>query len=369
MSGGFVISLLFGFVYTIPLFFHDYSPNLASAIFVLLYPTLFYLLPQYLEKRFKNPDSIFVVTTILVFCIAIWSIFMNIKDTVTTGEIVNLTRSLATSMSDFQGVATATTHNMMLALAVGGVGMIFVKPQDKVEGFSKAAIVIFGFLALFCALHLLNRTSLFLAVAACMVPFIVKGFTPKSLLIFLLIIAAIVIIFYVFILDSEYYKIVEAGFETRERKSSYDMSSGGGRDVRMMTAILQIPEYPFGTDFLYFGHRNTYAHNTWLDSGIQSGWIALFLLIYITVKFLITGYKTIFKNKDVPRFWRTYLGILSLMMLMQLFVEPVIQGVAVLFFMMFYLWSLFNVLNRRYNYSKVKQYFKSENQIHTPAAS
>lgn len=369
MSGGFIISLLFGFVYTIPLFFHDNSPNLATAIFVLLYPTLFYLIPQYLEKRFKNSESIFAVTTIVVICIALWSIFMNLKDTATTGEIVNLTRSLASSMSDFQGVATATTHNMMLALAIGGIGMIFVKPKDRAEGMSKVAIVIFGFLALFCALHLLNRTSLFLAVAACLVPFIVKGFTPKSLLIFLLIIAALVVGFYVFILDSEYYKLVEAGFETRERTSGYGMSTGGGRDVRMMTAILQIPEYPFGSDFLYFGHRNTYAHNTWLDSGIQSGWIALFLLIFITFKFISAGYKTIFKNKEVPRFWRTYLAILSLMLLMQLFVEPVIQGVAILFFMMFYLWSLFNVLNRRYTRSKAKHYFESENHIQTSAAS
>lgn len=345
-SLGFWLSLLFGFVYTVPLFFHESPPNLATVTFVLLYPSLFYLIPQYLNLKFRNWRTIMIVTILLTVSIALWSLVMNIEDTIVTKQIISTSRFLMSSFGNNENVTIlATGHNMMLALSIAGLGMIFVKADTPLQRHTKLILVTIGLLALFSGLHLLNRTAVVLAFVACIVPFVTVKVSPERLMWLFLILALLAAIFFLFIEDSGFFKTVSEGFDMRDRRSKYTLASGGGRDIRMMTAIMQIPETPFGADKLHFNGPAAYAHNTWLDCGVQAGWVALLLLLYITYRFLKASYLVIFKQTEIPSFWRAYLAILTVILTLQLSVEPGIQGGSIVFFMLFYLWSMFDVLN------------------------
>lgn len=342
---GFWFSLLFGFAYTIPLFFHETPPNYAAISFTLLYPSLFYLIPQYLNLKFKNRYSLLIVTVIVITCMASWTIFLNIEDTVLSKSVVNISRNLSSLDNKGGPYITATNHNMLLSLAIAGIGMIFVKANTEQQRKTKFVLIIIGLLSLYSGLHLLNRTAIALAFIACIVPFVTVKFSAERLFWLILILGILALIFFLFVEDSMLYKTLEQGFESRSRTSRYTIESGGGRDIRMLAALQQILETPLGADKLHFNGSAAYAHNTWLDCGVQAGWMALLLLLYITYRFLKASYLVIFKQTQIPSFWRAYLAILTVILMLQLSVEPGIQGGSIVFFMIFYLWSMFDVLN------------------------
>lgn len=337
------LAIIFGLTYTFPLFLHNAPPPISNLLFYVSYPALFYLIPVYISQHFKNPNSLFLVLIIVVTCIASWSITMNVEDTVISGQLVNLTRSLDDNIKDFEGVVSATNHNMMLALAIGGIGMIFVPTKTEVEAKEKKFLIVLSLAALFSALHLLNRTALVLAFVAIMVALFSRGLSIKYLIKFCAIGALVILVCSILFDKFEWITEIISGFAGREESSSHGLATAGGRNVRWVAAILQIPSYPLGADALFLNGKNTYAHNTWLDCGVQSGWIAFLTLILVTALF-IRGAIKVFKRKQIPVFQRTYLLILVLLLILQLMVEPVMEGVYLLFLMMFFLWSVFNVL-------------------------
>lgn len=361
ISPGFVLSLIFGLSYIIPLYFHESETNFASIMFMLLYPSLYYLIPKYISKRFRNPNSIFVITVLVITCIAGWSIWMNVLDTIQSGQIVNIRRSLRSSMDNFEGVTSATNHNMMLALGMSGFGLIFVKAKNDFEKRVKWFLILLGVLSFFSGIHLLNRTAIALVAIACLIPLLIGGWNAKYYVWILGVALILAIIYFLFIDGSIAAKEITEGIMSREETSG-SLQSGNDRDIRWLAAIEQIPEFPLGSDYLMLDGKHTFAHNTWLDCGVQAGWLAFILLIVITLRFIKSAYYLVFKNKTVPDFWRAYFAIVTCVLLAQMAVEPVIQGITSLFFMMFYLWSLYQVLNSR-TYMKRKRLTHIPNEI------
>lgn len=344
-----ILCALFGIFYTLPLIFHKNVPTTSTLIFNLVYPFLFYLIPQYLGNQFKHKLSLLLVTAIMITCMASWSIYMSIYDAIVSGNIVDPSRSLHEALSDSDINISATGQNMRLALAMGGVGMIFVKAYTTLEHRFQIVMIIIGLLALFSGLHLLNRTAIGLVLVACMVPFFVNKFSSRYLNWIFFLSFFLLIVYVLFLQDSSFIGDIVEGIQTRNTNSRYSVESAGGRDVRMLAAIEQIPRYPWGNDVLEFMNSSTYAHNTWLDCGVQSGWIAMFILIVITVYLISSLLILATKNKRVPSFWRCFLIIISCVLLVQLSVEPGIQGNIVVFSMMFYLWSVVNIMNKGNN--------------------
>ncbi|WP_295728113.1 hypothetical protein [uncultured Muribaculum sp.] len=346
-----IVSLLFGILYTIPLYAHTNPPTPSNAVFYMTYPVLFYMIPNYLLEKFKNPNSMLIVLIMVVTCIASWSITVNIEDTVVSGELVNMRRALSENLKDIQGVTSATNHNMMLALAIGGIGMLFCQTRSHFDKSVKVYLIILGGFALFSAFHLVNRTAIVLVAAACIVGMLVGGISAKRAIALTMTTLTLIIIFSIAMESSTWVSDVLSGFESRETNSAYGMTTVGNRDVRWLAAVSQIPIRPFGDDALRFMGGTTYAHNTWLDCAIQSGWIPFILLIYITWKMLASVIKVV-SNKCVSLFDRSYLAILTSVMILQLMVEPGIQGVFLLFLMIFFMWSYANGMNYKYLISK-----------------
>jgi hypothetical protein len=335
-----ILCLAFGLFYTVPLYLHKDPPTYSTVVFFLLYPWLFYMIPTCLVKKFRNPNTIYVVLTVEVICLALWSICVNVQDAVTTGQFVNVKRVIDDLAADSQ---SATNHNMMLAMCIGGVGMLFAQPSRAYQKHMRYLQIIAGLFALFAAFHLLNRTALVLAVVALFIGLFIDGFSLRRMLFLIGVLVVVVCAFVLFLDNSEFLKDVILGFESRESSTQYGMATAGARDVRWLLALKTIPFYPLGTDAIILNGAATYAHNTWLDCGVQSGWIALALLITITVNFLTSFFKFL-RLRTVDKFHKTYCAILVAMILLQMAVEPVIQsGAYQLFLMLFFMWSIFNI--------------------------
>lgn len=348
LTGPLVCSFIYGLLYTIPLYLHQDPPTPSNAIFYMIYPALFYMIPSYLMKKFRNPDSLFMVLIMVVTCIASWSISVNIEDTMVSGELVNMKRALAENLKDIQGVTSATNHNMMLSMAIGGIGLIFITAQSSLEKTLKIYLIALGALAIFSAFHLLNRTAIVLAIAACFVALFTGGITIKRVISLVITLVLLGVIFYFVMGESRWMTDVLSGFESRETHSSnYGIATGGGRGIRWMAALEQIPNRPIGDNALYLGGHPTYAHNTWLDCAIQSGWLPLLMLLYITGS-MIVNVIHVLRNKRISLFKRAYIAIVMVVMLLQLMVEPGIQGVYLLVLMMFFVWSYAHSLNLKY---------------------
>ena len=87
--------------------------------------------------------------------------------------------------------------------------------------------------------------------------------------------------------------------------------------------------YPFG-NMPYF-----YSHNTWLDFLRESGWIPFICFMAITIV-VIYHLIRIFKNKSISLEHRIAVVGMMTALLIDMFVEPMMDGAAILFCLFFY---------------------------------
>jgi hypothetical protein len=93
--------------------------------------------------------------------------------------------------------------------------------------------------------------------------------------------------------------------------------------------ILNFWKYPFG-NMPYF-----YSHNTWLDFLRESGWITFVIFCGITV-ISIKHLVKLYKRKSIA--YENRLAVVAMMsaLFLDMFVEPIMDGAAILFCLFFY---------------------------------
>ncbi len=87
--------------------------------------------------------------------------------------------------------------------------------------------------------------------------------------------------------------------------------------------------YPFG-NMPYF-----YSHNTWLDFLRESGWITFFCFCMVTVG-CVKNIRLLYKNKRIDMVNRIALVGMMGALLLDMFVEPMMDGSTILFCLFFY---------------------------------
>lgn len=87
--------------------------------------------------------------------------------------------------------------------------------------------------------------------------------------------------------------------------------------------------YPFG-NMPYF-----YSHNTWLDFLRESGWITFVCFVAITV-ICVKQLIMVYKNKNIKQEYRIAVVGMMTALLLDMFVEPMMDGAAILFCLFFY---------------------------------
>lgn len=314
--------ILFSFCYT---FFkcyngHEYTPS--SFIFDLIYPFILYQSGVIIVTRFRSQKAIILLITIMASCMALPAIAVNIQDAVESGQLINITRTIQSNTN----TRAATGYGMMLALMCGSLGILFLRSNDKVDHIIKCYLLAICLGALFATIHLTNRTGIVLAA----ISFLLAATLPPSPL---ANIKKLVFFFSIFIITIVYYlgniDFIEtslASYEARNQGSG-SANTYGGRSDLWLYGLSQLFTQPFGSKegIVYHGNH-TYAHNLWIDAGIEGGILCTVILLAISIsyiKYLIKFYR----YKFVDSFERNLIVIFSVTIFLQSAVEPVIQGV------------------------------------------
>lgn len=332
-----VLIIAFSICYTIPLLFQRNCPSFSVLIFCLIFPIISYWSGIYICRNTLNSNTPLVVIVLLTACIAIWSITVNLLDFIQTGNVVNIMRSLESEGSG--DAQKATIHNMMLSMAIGGIGIIFIKPNNKFDKTIKPIILIISILALFGGIHLLNRTAIVLAACSLFIGLYWAGISIKRLCYILFLILTVLIIYTTYFDGSTFLEAIEAGFSSREKYSSRtSMVNAGGRTDRWIAGLNQIFIMPFGSEGLLYYTDSSFAHNAWVDIGIRGGIISFILIIIMTYIFL-SLLRRLLKFYPISKFIKGYLLMIIACMFLQWAVEPVVEGVFPLFLIFFFIYG------------------------------
>lgn len=348
IDGTCLLVIIFSVLYTFFKYIngHIYTPS--SLIFDLIFPFIMYQAGAYLVKRQRSPKSAILLLCLMAIALALPAILDNIKDAITTGQLINVSREILSDTGEV--TRSATGYGIMLAIMDGCLGIALLKPSNRFDFRLKIMIAIISVLALFATIHLLNRTGLVIAaISIICVVFLPPYSFKKSVYTFVSLIIVLGAAIY-FLGDSVF--LLDAVNEYEARNSGGgSVSSYGGRSELWSAAINQLFTEPFGNcKGVYINGRYRYAHNLWLDTGAYAGIFPLLALIWITVIYfrsIIRMYRLRYFN----RFEKNTLVLIAVALFLQMNTEPIMQGVPQFFWYFIFFISIISTLNNKYRKS------------------
>lgn len=321
--------LIFSIVYATFTHFNGVSKSMFQLLCNLLSPTIFYIFGKHIVKK-NTKKEVVAFIAISLFAFSIMAISDVIKDIGYNG-FANITRQIETSGREAS--LSATLFALVFSLNICGLG-VFISYNDK------KTIIPYFFLALCIAslvsnMHLINRTAIVLFVLVTLISIMYKY--RKNIFFILFSIALVTIII---MLLFKYGIISSDVIEAYEQRALYDEINDRGltseRDVRWILSIKNIFIYPFGWRNELIGF-NPYAHNLWLDVARDAGFFPFTILIIASCMSI----------KDILRIslsnFKTYNAVLTLLYItffISSFVEPVIQGIPLYFYLFTMLWGI-----------------------------
>lgn len=295
----------------------------------LLSPTIFYILGKYIVKR-NSEKGVITFIAVSLFAFSIMAISDVVKDIGLNG-FGNITRAISTSGRESS--LSATLFALIFSLNICGLG-VFISYNEK------KTITPYFFLALCIAslvsnMHLINRTAI---VLFALITFLSIAYKYRKNIFFIVFSVTLVVV--VIILLFKYGIISSDIIEAYEQRALYDEINDRGltseRDIRWFVSIKNIFIYPFGWRNEYMGF-NPYAHNLWLDVARDAGFLPftiLFIASCISIKDIL---------RISLREFKTYNAILTLLYItffISSFLEPVIQGIPLYFYLFTMLWGI-----------------------------
>ena len=321
--------LIFSIVYATFTLFNGVSKSMFQLLCNLLSPTIFYIFGKHIVKK-NTKKEVVAFIAISLFAFSIMAISDVIKDIGYNG-FANITRQIETSGRETS--LSATLFALVFSLNICGLG-VFISYNDK-----KTFIPYFFFALCIASLvsnmHLINRTAIVLFVLVTLISITYKY--RKNIFFILFSIALVTIII---MLLFKYGIISSDVIEAYEQRALYDEINDRGltseRDVRWIMSIRNIFIYPFGWRNEPIGF-NPYAHNLWLDVARDAGFFPFTILIIASCMSI----------KDILRIslsnFKTYNAVLTLLYItffISSFVEPVIQGIPLYFYLFTMLWGI-----------------------------
>lgn len=345
IDGTSLLILIFSILYT---YFqrsngHAYTPS--SLIFDLLFPFIVYQAGAYLVERQRSPKSSLLLLCLMALALAIPAITDSVNDAIKTGELINVTRGIINEAGE-TGLG-ATGYGMMVAIMAGCLGIVLLKPGNKLDSRLKVVISIASVSAIFATVHLVNRTGLVLAAVSIVCAVFLPPYSYKKnvyTFVSLIIVAGIAIYF---LGDSAFYLDAVNQYEARDTGGG-TVDSAGGRTGRWLAAINQLFDEPWGNEKgVRFNGKYANAHNMWLDTGVYAGIVPMVLLIWIGVIYIRSMIR-MYRLEYLNQFERNTLVLMGVAMFLQLNTEPVMQGVFQFFLYFIFYLSILNNLNRKY---------------------
>ncbi len=340
---GSLLVILFSMFYTFSFLIRGAELITSQFVFYLIFPIIIYSCGNLLGTKLYSGKTILMIIVSLVFCLAAPGIYFSMVDVVKSGELIKISREIEFASGH---TLSATGYGVMFSLAIAGVAMILVPTISKYDKKIMFFMFCLSLMAIFCTIHILNRTGLALAVIAVLATVFIPPYNRKRILYTLLIGTMILLIFYLYLSDSLLMNDAMHGYLSREENGDFSAMTGGGRFSRWTDAVSQIIERPIGGKGYVTAYKIKYAHNLWLDAGLIGGVVPFILLIVIafqTLKYTIA----IHRKKILDSFESCYLIVLCVVMLAQAMTEPVIQGVYQFFLFMIFFYGYVTALKSR----------------------
>lgn len=280
-------------------------------------PSVFsFIIGRDIIKKSGNSMEILYWLFIFALFLALPHVPITLLDIFRTG-LVNPERSISVIGSeDVQRAVTGRT--VELSLAISGIAMLFVKDL-QLKSLSKYFIAL-SIIAELCTLHFVSRTGVALLVIALVIGLLYKWKLSYKTFLFLCFAFAL---FYV-LQNTSLFNV----FAEREIEGS-SISDAGGRTERWVMGFAMILANPNG-----YMIEDWYAHNFWIDFGLDGGLVSFVMLILFSIVILIKSLM-IQKIKLLPDSVRYILLLFSIIFVLTLFTEPVHTGATVYMYVYF----------------------------------
>ncbi|MDE7159350.1 MAG: hypothetical protein K2O24_00695 [Muribaculaceae bacterium] len=331
--------LAFSILYLANMIQGGISMPTATKIFYIFFPILLAQTGAYLGSCIRYPRNLVWILAGIIVCLASTAIVSNINDTLATGMLINPMREVLTGGDK---LLAATNYGMMLSLALGCTGLLLVPAADKSDRRLKTVLLAVGVFAIFCTVHLLNRTGLALVLISMIVGLVLQPFTKRRLLYLILVCCVLGLIYWIFLNESDFMSEVVQKYIERN-KGGNSVSSMSGRDVRMAYALEILARHPEGgVDGIIFMGRGTYAHNLWIDAGLKGGWICMAMLVYFAIGMCRTVWQVWRRHAiyGFNNFETMIIVMMGVTFIAQSMSEPIIDGLARYFWFMLFFWSM-----------------------------
>lgn len=283
---------------------------------LLVMPPIMYICGKLLA--YKSRDSAVLVTSFLFIglalasmtLLAIWSNFI-------VAGFEQGSRSI--NVRDGGEDVSATVLGGLLIILISFGGIIF--SVNKSFGLIRRTFVMSLFLlSLLAAVRLGSRTLLFVGAVCFLVAFIHNSRTHSLIQSLLIVIIALAVGYLFYDYLSNVFEL-DLYFRDRLDSSEFGASTAGGRLERWFGSLDIILSSPFGWSINQFG----YAHNLWLDTARNGGWIPFVFLVVLTVLFLLNLKGALNANKSDSLF-TTFAVCLSTGFMLLFMVEPILDG-------------------------------------------
>ena len=320
--------ILFSVLYVIMCILQGMNSSSGLMACILVAPITFYMFGKTVVANAAKPTHLLIILGIVALVFSAELYYRTIIDVQAYGY-VKISHHLGDRL-DIEDDFAATLYALNASLGLVGFSIFFSKYRKKwLLTFLYTALFVLSFISV---THLVSRTGVVVMVMTLVVLALYNIMDRKhSNLMPVILVGIIVAIGYFILSDTGGMIDVVFAYQDKGSVSGSDIASASSRVGRWLFALRNLFSHPLGWSDIA---RDYYAHNLWFDVDRIAGIIPFVLLVTVTV-LSIKDVMVIIKTHDktvVPVVLAFYVAI-SLCC----FVEPVIEGLAIYFFLyMFY---------------------------------
>ena len=314
--------------------------NSPKNIICSIVPPAFYLYGRYLVEESKTEKALLTKMSFILILFALNTYVICISDIISTGQLVNVTRS----MSRFRGfeedqVMAATGFGINISLGLIGLAMFLREQHKSIRHY----IYLFLFiLSLLVTVHLVNRTGIILSIVVTVIILFLSLQSKNRRKLLWGVFFFAIIAYFLYVSGGAFSEVVDEYSNREDIEMNGGIFNTSSRSWRWIDGLGRLFTEPFG--YADQMPSNYYVHNLWLDVSRWSGLLPFLLVFIITYKMTKKSWQSLRKYKSEF----TYLVFgLCICSMLTFFIEPVIEGSAIYFYLFCMFWGMIT----QYNYS------------------
>ena len=325
---------LFGLLYSVLCYMNGMNTSLAALLSIVFAPVAYYLFGKKVAARSSSPLFFVVLLGIIAFVFSSELYYRIIVDIQEFGY-VKLSHHMGDEMDE---ELNATLYALNASLGLAGFSILFTEYRKKL--WLSLFFLSLSILSFITVTHLVSRTGLVVIVFVLIAIIIYNmGLRPSSVLA-LILVSSLFVVGFLFLSDSGSFSDVLSAYVDKGERAGGSWGTASSRSYRWSLALKNLVLFPLGWSADY---RDYYAHNLWLDVDRVTGLIPFIILLAVS----IMSFKDLFRllksnNKSVA----TIVFAMYLTILLCCFVEPVIEGLIVYFYIYMFFIGITNQLSK-----------------------